>query len=122
MKQWTPKLAAFLKAISVMPNITRAAAAAKMNKSHHYEQMRSSPEYAEAFREAFQIGLDAVCDVAVTRATEGWAEPVIHKGKVAREKEPGSGKLVPVTVRRVDNNLLRFLLERRHAEFRPRVE
>ena len=28
----------------------------------------------------------------------------------------------PVTVRRIDNQLLRFILERRHSEYRERVE
>jgi len=117
-----PKIAAFLAAIQVMPNVTRAAQAAKINKSHHYAKLKSSPEYAAAFQDAMQIGCDALSDVAVTRATEGWEEPVVYQGKIALQQDPGTGEVVPVTVRRIDNQLLRFLLERRHPKYREREE
>jgi hypothetical protein len=35
---------------------------------------------------------------------------------------PGTVKVVPVTVRKVDNQLLKFILERRHPDYRERVE
>ncbi len=49
-------------------NVTRAARAAKINKSQHYAKVKSSPEYAAAFQQAFKMGCDALSDVAVTRA------------------------------------------------------
>jgi hypothetical protein len=67
--QFRPKINAFLAAIRVMPNVTRAALAAKINRSQHYAKMKSSPEYAAAFQEARQMRCDAISDVAVTRAT-----------------------------------------------------
>ena len=117
-----PKIRAFLAAIRVMPNVTRAAHAAKIHKSQHYAKLKSSPEYAAAFQQALQIGYDALSDVAVTRATDGWEEPIVYQGRIALQEEPGTGKVVPVTVRRIDNQLLRFILERRHPEYRERVE
>lgn len=116
-----PKITAFLAAIRVMPNITRAAHAAKINKSLHYAKLKSSTEYAAAFQQALQVGYDAVSDVAVTRATEGWDEPVVYQGRVALQEDPGTGRMVPVTVPRIDNQLLRFILERRHPDYRERV-
>jgi hypothetical protein len=117
-----PKITAFLAAIRVMPNVTRAAKAAKIKRSQHYAKLKSSPEYAAAFREALQIGCDALSDVAVTRATDGWEEPIVYQGKIALQKDPGTGNLVPVTVRKIDNHLLQFILERRHPDYREHVE
>jgi hypothetical protein len=117
-----PKITAFLAAIRVMPNVTRAARAAKINKSQHYAKMKSSPEYATVFQQAQQQGFDALSDVAVTRAIDGWEEPIVYRGEIALQEVPGTGKVVPVTVRRVDNQLLRFILERRHPEYREHVE
>jgi hypothetical protein len=116
------KISAFLAAIRVMPNVTRAARAAKINKSQHYAKLKSSPEYATMFRQALQEGFDALSDVAVTRATDGWEEPVIYQGRIALQEYAGTDKVVPVTVRRIDNQLLRFILESRHPEYRERVE
>ena len=117
-----PKMSAFLAAIRVMPNVTRAARAAKIHKAQHYFKLKSSPEYAAAFQEALQMGYDALSDVAVTRATDGWEELVVYQGKIAQQEDLSTGKVVPVTVRRIDNQLLRFILERRHPEYRERVE
>jgi len=117
-----PKITAFLAAIRVMPNVTRAAKAAKINRSQHYSKLQSSPEYAAAFREALQTGLDALSDLAVTRATDGWEEPIVYQGRIAAQEDPSTGKMVPVTVRKIDNQMLRFILDRRHPEYRERVE
>jgi hypothetical protein len=116
-----PKITAFLAAIRVMPNITRAAKAAKINKSLHYAKVKSSPEYAAAFQQAL-LGCDALSDVAVTRATDGWEEPLVYQGRIALQEDPDTGKVVYVTVTKFDNQLLRFILERRHPEYRERVE
>jgi hypothetical protein len=117
-----PKINAFLAAIRVMPNVTRAAKAARINKSQHYAKLKSSPEYAAAFQQALQIGCDALSDVAVTRATDGWEEPIVYQGKIALQKDPDTGNLVAVMVRKFDNRLLQFILERRHPEYRERGE
>jgi hypothetical protein len=120
--RFSPKVDAFLAAIRVMPNVTRAAHAAKIHRSQHYAKMKSSPEYEAEFQDALRVGCDALSDVAVIRATEGWEEPVVYQGKIALHEEPGSGKVVPLTVRRIDNRLLRFILKCRHPEYRERTE
>jgi hypothetical protein len=117
-----PKISAFLAAIRVMPNVTRAAKAAKINKSQHYAKRKSSPEYEIAFEQAMQMGCDALSDVAVTRATDGWEEPVVYQGRVALQAHSDTGELVPVTVRKIDNQLLMFVLKSRHPDYRERLE
>ena len=117
-----PKMSAFLAAVRVMPNVTRAAKAAKINKSQHYTKLKSSPEYAIAFQQAMQMGCDALSDVAVTRATEGWEETVVYQGRVALQEKPDTSELVPVTVRKIDNQLLMFVLKNRHRDYRERLE
>jgi len=128
--QFGPKLNAFLAAIRVMPNITRAAEAAGMDKSHHYAKLRSSEEYREAFEIAFQVGCDALSDVAVERAQFGWDEPIVYKGGLAfpEKWDPELERMVPdyekqpLCVRKIDNNLLQFLLRSRHPAYREREE
>jgi hypothetical protein len=105
-----------------MPSVTRAAKAAKINKSLHYAKLKASPEYAIAFQEALQMGCDALSDVAVTRATDGWEEPIVYQGRVALQKKSDTDELVPVTVRKIDNQLLMFVLKNRHPDYRERLE
>ncbi len=64
------------------------------------------------------MGYDALSDIAVTRATEGWVEPTGFQG--GNDEDPSTGR-APTTAR-TDNRLLRFILERRHPEYRDRVE
>jgi len=124
--QFGPKLNAFLAAIRVMPNVTRAAAAAGMDKSHHYAKLQSSEEYREAFEVAFQMGCDALSDVAVERAQLGWDEPIVYKGGLAfpEKWDPELERMVPdyekqpLCVRKIDNNLLQFVLKSRHPAYR----
>ena len=68
------------------------------------------------------MGCDALSDVAVTRATEGWEETVVYQGRVALQEKPDTGELVPVTVRKIDNQLLMFVLKNRHPDYRERLE
>ena len=117
-----PKISAFLAAIRVMPNVTPGSPRGKDPQVSALLQVEVESEYAAAFQEALQMGYDALSDVAVTRATDGWEELIVYQGKIALQEEPGTGKVVPVTVRRIDNQLLRFILERRHPEYRERVE
>ena len=116
---FSPRINKFLAAIRVMPNVTRAAHAAGINKSQHYAMLESSPEYAAEFQRSLKMGYDALSDLAVARATEGWDEPIVSQGSSADDASTGQA---PTTVRRTDNQLLKFILERRHPEYRDRVE
>ena len=92
------------------------------DKSVHYAKLKSSPEYATAFQEALQIGCDALSDIAVTRAADGWEEPVVYQGRVVLQENSATGEMVPVTVRKIDNQLLMFVLRNRHPDYRERLE
>jgi hypothetical protein len=112
---FSPRINKFLAAIRVMPNITRAAHAAKIDKSQHYAMLESCPEYAAEFQRSLKMGYDALSDIAVARATGGWVEPTVFQG--GNEEDPSTGQAP-----RTDNQLLKFILERRHPEYRDRVE
>jgi hypothetical protein len=125
-----PKITAFLAAIRVLPCIERAAKAAGINKAAHYAKLHTDQKYAKAFSVALQIGIDAISDVAVERAAIGWEEPVIYQGAVCyplkqdkkTKKWVPNVKAGPLTVRRIDNRLVEFVLKNRHPEYRERVE
>jgi hypothetical protein len=127
---FAPKTKAFLAAIAVMPNVTRASEAAGIHKSAHYAKLKSNPEYAAAFQETMQIGCDAMSDVAVERATLGSEEPVLYQGALCYPDkwDPKLKEFVvdrqagPLKLRRIDNRLLEFVLKNRHPEYRERVE
>jgi len=44
-----PKMKAFLAAIRAMPNVTRAAKVARINKSQHYAKLKSDPNTRRRF-------------------------------------------------------------------------
>jgi hypothetical protein len=111
------KMTAFLAVIEVIPMVTRAANAARIHRSSHYEMMKSNPAYAEAFQMALQIGLDTISDLAVDRAVLGWEEPVVYRGRIATRKDPDTGALIPLTLRQYDNHLLMFLLKHRDPAY-----
>ena len=75
------------------------------------------PAYAEAFQEAQMIGIDFIWDLAVERAVLGWEEPLVYRGRISLRRDPATGAMIPVMVRKFDNHLLMFLLDRFHPAF-----
>ena len=63
------------------------------------------------------IGWDTISDLAVERAMLGWEEPIVFRGRVSLRKDPDTGELIPLTIRKFDNHLLAFLLEHRHPAY-----
>ena len=128
MKRFGPKITAFLAAIRHMPNVTRAAKAAGINKSQHYAKLQSSEDYRAAFDACMAIGCDAMSDVAVERAQIGWDEPVIYKGQISypqvfdeeRQAWVSDFTQQPFSVRKIDNNLLEFVLRSRHPDYKEK--
>jgi len=129
-RRFGPKITAFLKAIRACPSVARAARAAKINPSSHYEKLKTSLEYRAAFDACFEIGCDALSDVAVERAQIGWEEPVIYKGQLSYPEvwNDELGEMVPdrtqepFSVRKIDNQLLQFVLKNRHPDYRENKE
>jgi len=62
-------------------NISRACKAAKMLRSEVYSLEKSDAQFAAAFREAQQRGIDVLEDEARRRAYAGTFKPVFHKGR-----------------------------------------
>ena len=77
-----PKKRAFLAAYAHLGLVTRAARAAKIERTSHFLWKRDDPEYAAAFDVAQEIAAEALEDAAVTRARDGLDRPVFHKGKI----------------------------------------
>jgi len=125
-----PRIAAFLAAIRVMPCVARAAEAAGINKSAHYMKLRRDKAYAQLFADSLQIGVDSLADVAIERAQMGWEEPLVYQGHFCypAKLDKKTGKHVPdkkkgpLTVRKIDNRLLEFVLSRRHPDFKEKIE
>ena len=116
-RPFSPKMTAFLAAIQVMPLVKRAAKAAGVHRCSHYRKLQSSPAYATAFREAQKIGYDAILDIALERAVIGWDKPIVYRGRIALRKDPQTGQMVPLTVRKFDNHLLMCILENCHPAY-----
>lgn len=88
----------FLKAYADTFSIERAAAIAKIGPASHFRWFRRNPKYAAAFKKQKENAGHYLETVAITRAGEGWLEPVYYQGE-----ECG-------VVRRFDSGLVQFLL------------
>ena len=95
---------AFLAAYRQTASITKAAAAAKVDRGMHYRWLASSESYKKAFENAQLEAAELLEDEAVRRATEGTLEPVFYQG------------IKCGAVRRYSDGLMQFLLR----GFKPR--
>ena len=76
------KQAAFLAAYVRTANITKAAKAAKIDRSLHYEWANDDERYAAAFGRAQAEAGELLDSEAIRRAYEGVLEPVIYQGEI----------------------------------------
>lgn len=76
----TANARAFLAAFRLTGNITKAADAAKIERTMHYRWLRSSPSYKKAFTDAHAEVGDMLEGEAIRRANEGVLEPVYYQG------------------------------------------
>lgn len=96
------KARAFLAAYRETASITKAAAAAKIDRTMHYRWLQNAA-YKKAFAAAQDVAAQILEDEAVRRATEGTLEPVFYQG------------IKCGAVRRYSDGLMQFLLR----GFRP---
>jgi len=89
---------AFLAAYRQTASITKAAAAAKIDRKVHYQWLEKWPAYKAAFARAQEEAAQLLEDEAVRRATEGTLEPVFYQG------------IKCGAVRRYSDGLMQFLL------------
>jgi len=81
VKNLKPKQRAFLVAYIETGNITKAARMAHMSRTNHYEWLKESEDYKEAFAQAEEAVADRLEEEAWRRAVEGTVKPVFYKGQ-----------------------------------------
>lgn len=101
MAKLTPeRKAAFCAALATSGgNVARACEAVDIARMTAYTWRDEDEEFAAAWDQAKQIGLDALEDEATRRAFEGWDEPIVYQG------------VVTDTMKRYSDTLLVFLLK-----------
>ena len=128
----------FLAALREYPVVRHACEAAGINRSTAYDARNADEEFARAWDNALEDGIDQAEQEAMRRAVWGWEEPVIDKGRVAWQyqrivREDGSidfepvldkhGQPVPLTVRKHSDALLALVLKgRRKKVYAERTE
>lgn len=110
--EFTPeKKERFLKALRQMPNVARACRAVHISRRTAYNHKESDVEFAAAWDEALDIGVEALEESAWKRATKGDTALTIfllkaHKPEMYREdvKQEHSGEVVIKVVRGGNND------------------
>ena len=116
------KKPAFLAAFVTTASVTKAAAAADIERTLHYRWLEEDSEYAAAFAKAKLEAGEALEDEAIRRAHEGFLEPVIYQGQlcydVSQYETDKRGKPTklkadakPITTRKYSDALLMKLLD-----------
>jgi hypothetical protein len=81
-RNWKP---IFLKSLSLIPSVRRAAESAGVAPKTAYHHFHRDLEFAERWRLALQESADRLEEACWRRATDGWLEPVYSK---TREGDP----------------------------------
>ena len=100
------KKTAFLSAYRITASITKAAAAADIERTLHYRWLEEDPEYAKAFAAAKLEAGELIEDEAVRRAHEGFDEPVVYQGRISKDEYEQ-----PLVVRKYSDALLMKLMD-----------
>jgi hypothetical protein len=126
------KQVAFLTAVAELGTITRAALAAGVHRSMHYDWLNDEA-YTKAFTDAEEMFRDSVRTEVHRRAVEGWLEPVVYQGRIqyvqecdarGRVKKPKSGRPIErmVVVRKFSDRLLELHAKAKCPEYRDKHE
>ncbi len=78
---------AFLAAYAKTARINRAAEAAEVDRSTHYDWLANDPEYSDMFIKARAMAAQQLEDEAVRRAVEGCDRPLGVAGQVVQVRE-----------------------------------
>jgi hypothetical protein len=124
----------FLEALRNVPVVQYACDAAGITRPTAYNHRNADKDFAEAWEDAMEAGVDRAEQEAFRRAVHGFEEPVIYQGvlstTVARDAagEPvldamGEMVRVPLTVRKHSYGLLSLVLKgRRKKVYAERTE
>lgn len=141
---WKPT---FLAALRAMPVVAHACEAVGIERSTAYRARLADEEFANAWEDAMEDGIDRAEQEALRRAIGGWTEPVIDKGRVQYQYErvvvkhthaetgeeveeekwrmvlDDKGQPVPLTIRKHSDVLLSLVLKgRRKKVYAERTE
>jgi hypothetical protein len=111
------KQIAFLEAFSQFGTIAGVSRLANVGRRTHYDWIQQDAAYNEAFSEATEQYADAVRDEVRRRAIEGYLEPVIYQGAIAKDER---GR--PLMLRKFSDRLLELLAKAKCPEFREKHE
>ncbi len=106
-----PKKRAALEAYGKLGSITAACEAAGVHRRTHYDWLEADEAYAEAFTQARGVAADSLEAEAISRARDGWREPVYQ-----------GGKMVGTILKKSDTLLIFLLKGLRPEKFRDRHE
>jgi transposase-like protein len=132
-KRGVSKRRAFLAAFAATASVTRAARAARIDRSLPYRWLKEDSEYARDFAQAFAQAGETLEAEAIRRAHEGVDEPLTYQGRFTYKQrlvkgtattlavdgsivEPGTADHYedygrPLAVRKYSDGLLQFLLK-----------
>lgn len=96
--------ALFVAALAKSPNVTAACQRAKVSRSWAYAQRDLDADFAAAWDEALEMGIDEAQGELHRRAVKGVLEPVYYKGEKVGH------------IRRYSDTLLMFLLKAHRPE------
>ena len=103
--RWTaPRRRAFLRKLAETGNVSEAARASKVSRSHAYALKVTDAEFAAEWADALESATDVLEAEARHRAVDGVEQPHFHQGQVT-----GS-------VRKYSDSLLMFLLKAHRPE------
>lgn len=129
--------AVLLEALRTVPVLQHACDVAQVERTTVWRAREREPEFAAAYDDAMEAGVDRAEQEAFRRAVVGYVEPVIDKGRLAyayeRVVEDGKesfrpvldeqGQPVPLTVRKHSDALLSLILKgRRKRLYAERIE
>lgn len=131
----------FLAALRRVPVVGIACGAAGIGRTTAYRKRREDAEFAQAWDDALEDGVDKAEAEAFRRGAEGFNEPVVHQGQIAVLTEPvlddegnvtyndkgqmrmrpvldERGNTIPLTVKKHSDTLLVTVLKARRAAYR----
>ena len=128
----------FLEALRNVPVIAHACRAAGVSRTVAWQRRQADQDFAAAFEEAMEAGIDRAEQEAFRRAVVGYEEPVIDKGRLCYVYErivdeagaesfrpvlDEQGQPIPLTTRKHSDALLSlFLKGRRKKIYSDRTE
>lgn len=124
----------FLKALAEVPVVQYACDAAGVQRCTAYRARQADEEFAQAWEDAMEDGVDRAEQEAFRRAVIGFEEPVIYQGALQhtilrdetgapRMDAAGNPLAVPLTVRKHSDLLLALVLKgRRKKVYAERTE